>query len=130
MGSRGDTPLVDGAFAHASPAHWLLITASLPGEAEASEVCEASWHGPGFYGNYTASGTIYTGEAGTAAHPWLPFGTVVGVTNLNDGIYTELVITDRGPYAYSRCLDVSAGSSWIVDYSVAPVSVEVLYYPY
>ena len=93
----------------------------------AAEVCEASWYGPGFYGNLTASGEIYTGEAGTAASPYLPFGTVVGVRNLLDGSYTELVITDRGPYAYGRCLDVSAGSSWIVDYAVAPVRVTVLY---
>src|SRR3954468_20045218 len=35
----------------------------------------ASWYGPGFYGKRTASGTVYTGTALTAAHPSLPFCT-------------------------------------------------------
>ena len=45
----------------------------------------ASWYGPGFYGRRTASGAVYTGTALTAAHPSLPFGTLVRVTNLANG---------------------------------------------
>jgi rare lipoprotein A len=89
-----------------------------------SEVCEASWYGPGLVGNLTASGSVYTGEAGTAAHPWLPLGTVVQVDSWYGTAY--LTITDRGPYAYGRCLDVSWGSSWIVGYGVAPVTLTVV----
>jgi rare lipoprotein A len=104
-----------------------------PGMAQAVEgeafSCEASWYGPGFYGNLTASGDVYTGEAGTAAHPSLPFGTLLYVENLKDGANGYVEITDRGPYAYGRCLDVSAGSSYLVDESVAPVYVEIVYQP-
>jgi rare lipoprotein A len=90
-----------------------------------SEYCEASYYGPGFVGQYTASGDIYTGEAGTAAHPYLPFGTVLYVESYYGATY--LTVTDRGPYAYDRCLDVSWGSNWIVGYGVSPVYIEVVY---
>src|SRR4051794_31827551 len=57
----------------------------------------ASWYGPGFYGRRTASGTVYTGTALRAAHPSLPFGTLVRVTNLATGRTVVVVIDDRGP---------------------------------
>ena len=88
-----------------------------------TERCQGSWYGPGFYGQQTASGEIYTGEAGTAAHPWLPFGTIVHVVNLATGAEGDLRITDRGPYAAGRCIDVSAGSRYLVSGSVANVVV-------
>merc|ERR1711965_645206 len=46
---------------------------------------EASWYGPGFYGNRTASGEVYCPGTMTAAHRTLPFGTKVRVTNLWNG---------------------------------------------
>jgi uncharacterized protein YabE (DUF348 family) len=42
----------------------------------------------------------------TAAHPWLPFGTVVTVTNLADGRSIQVVINDRGPFG-GRIIDLS-----------------------
>ena len=36
---------------------------------------EASWYGPGFYGNLTANGEVYKRGTMTAAHRTLPFGT-------------------------------------------------------
>ena len=39
----------------------------------------ASWYGPGFNGNLTASGTRYNQYAATAAHKSLPFGTQLSV---------------------------------------------------
>lgn len=89
-----------------------------------SESCEGSFYGEGFIGNTTASGEIYTGAAGTAAHPSLPFGTVVHVQSPYGS--ANLTITDRGPFVAGRCLDVSAGSSWIVGGGVAPVTITVL----
>lgn len=89
-----------------------------------SESCEASFYGPGFIGNTTASGSIYTGAAGTAAHPSLPFGTVVHVQSPYGS--ANLTITDRGPYIGGRCLDVSQGSSWLVGGGVAPVTITVV----
>jgi hypothetical protein len=58
-----------------------------------SQVGEATW--------YYADGTGYT-----AAHPWLPFGTVVGVTDLSTGKSVQVVINDRGPFG-GRIIDLS-----------------------
>lgn len=99
-----------------------------PRPAEAAEICEASWYGPGLYGNLTASGTLFYGQAGYAAHKYLPFGTEVLVTNLYTGQSAVLTINDRGPYIAGRCIDLSAGSAWLIGYGLAPVSVEVLVY--
>jgi rare lipoprotein A len=41
---------------------------------------EASWYGPGFFGNRTANGEVYQRGMMTAAHRTLPFGTRVRVT--------------------------------------------------
>jgi uncharacterized protein YabE (DUF348 family) len=58
-----------------------------------SQVGEASW--------YYAPGTGLT-----AAHPWLPFGTVVTVTNVWTGKQVRVVIDDRGPFG-GRIIDLS-----------------------
>ena len=89
----------------------------------------ASWYGPGFHGNYSASGEIFDQNALTAAHPSLPFGTQVRVTNLDTGLSVIVRINDRGPYAYGRIIDLSAGAAQVIGLissGVAPVNVEVL----
>jgi rare lipoprotein A len=60
---------------------------------------KASWYGPGFQGNKTANGEIFDTNALTAAHPTLPFGTMVTVTNKKNGKSVRVRINDRGPYA-------------------------------
>jgi rare lipoprotein A len=67
----------------------------------------ASWYGEPFHGRRTASGEVYDMEEMTAAHRWLPFGTVVRVENRDNGREAELRITDRGPFVKDRILDVS-----------------------
>ncbi|MGH9464602.1 MAG: septal ring lytic transglycosylase RlpA family protein, partial [Thermoanaerobaculia bacterium] len=47
----------------------------------------------------------------TAAHPALPFGTVVRVTNRDNGRRVEVRINDRGPFARHRILDLSYGAA-------------------
>src|SRR3954471_23255116 len=71
----------------------------------------ASWYGPGFYGRRTASGVVYTGTALTAAHPSLPFGTLVRVTNLANGRTVVVVIDDRGPFVRGRVIDLSMAAA-------------------
>jgi len=71
----------------------------------------ASWYGPGFHGNPTASGEIYNENALTAAHPTLPLGTPVEVTNLANGKSVWVRITDRGPYVRGRAIDLSRGAA-------------------
>jgi rare lipoprotein A len=70
----------------------------------------ASWYGgddDGFAGNQTASGEVYDPQALTCAHRTLPFGTLVEVENLSNHKRTVLRVTDRGPYARGRILDMS-----------------------
>lgn len=76
-----------------------------------SETGLASWYGPGFHGRPTASGERYDMEAMTAAHPWLPFGTVVRVENRESRNAAVVRINDRGPFKRGRILDVSRAAA-------------------
>ncbi|SLM48486.1 conserved protein of unknown function [Nitrospira japonica] len=67
----------------------------------------ASWYGEPFHGRQAADGTIYDMEGLTAAHRTMPLGSVVRVTNLTNGKYVYVRITDRGPYVNGRILDLS-----------------------
>ena len=89
----------------------------------------ASWYGPGFDGNRSASGEIYNQNALTAAHRSLPFGTKVQVTNLNNGRSVVVRINDRGPYVRGRVIDLSAAAARILGVmqtGIAPVQLNVL----
>jgi rare lipoprotein A len=77
----------------------------------ATNVGGASWYGPGFDGRLSASGEVFNQYALTAAHPSLPFGTRVLVTNLSNGLQVTVTINDRGPYAGDRIIDLSAGAA-------------------
>jgi len=59
----------------------------------------------------TASGTIYDQAGLTAAHPSLPFGSKIMVTNLANGKSVEVEITDRGPAAGNRIIDLSQAAA-------------------
>ncbi len=71
----------------------------------------ASWYGPGFDGSYTASGEVFNQYDMTAAHPSLPFGTLMQVTNLDNGASVTVRINDRGPFSGGRIIDLSAGAA-------------------
>jgi len=89
----------------------------------------ASWYGPGFNGNMSASGEIFNENALTAAHPTLPFGTQVRVTNMDNGQSVLVRINDRGPYTGDRLIDLSAGAAEVIGLTlsgVAPVKLDVL----
>lgn len=89
----------------------------------------ASWYGPGFHGNRSASGEVFNQNALTAAHRNLPFGTQVRVTNLSNGQSVVVRINDRGPYSGGRVIDLSAAAAravGLIQAGVAPVSIDVL----
>jgi peptidoglycan lytic transglycosylase len=69
----------------------------------------ASWYGgdDGFEGKPTASGEIYDSSRLTAAHRDLPLGTIVDVTNVDNGDTVRLRINDRGPFLKGRIIDLS-----------------------
>ena len=90
---------------------------------------EASWYGPGFYGNRTASGEIYRPGTMTAAHRTLPFGTKVRVTNLWNGRSAVIRINDRGPFIDHRVIDLGHGAAselGLTASGIAQVKLEVL----
>lgn len=89
----------------------------------------ASWYGPGFDGNYSASGEVFNQNALTAAHRDLPFGTQVRVTNKDNGMSVVVRINDRGPFSGDRIIDLSRGAAaaiGLIHSGVAPVNLEVL----
>lgn len=67
----------------------------------------ASWYGRQHHGKQTASGEAYDMNALTAAHRTLPLGTRVRVTNLDNGRSVDVRISDRGPFAGRRVIDLS-----------------------
>jgi PAS domain-containing protein len=97
------------------------------GYAPTGEVLEggASWYGPGFVGNPTASGAPYDPERLTCAHKTLPLGTVVRVSRA--GLAVSCLVNDRGPYVDGRIIDMSRAGARALGYSgVTHVVVEVL----
>jgi rare lipoprotein A len=71
----------------------------------------ASWYGPRFNGRRTASGERFDMNEFTAAHRTLPFGTLVRVHSLVNGRDVDVRITDRGPYAGNRIIDLSRAAA-------------------
>ena len=62
-------------------------------------------------GHMTASGEAFDKRAMTAAHPTLPFRTMVEVTNLGNGRTARVRINDRGPFKPGRVIDVSEAAA-------------------
>lgn len=89
----------------------------------------ASWYGPGFHGRQTANGETFDMNAFTAAHPDLPFGTKVRVTNEVTDASVVVRINDRGPYAGDRIIDLSKEAAehiGLLATGVGNVKIEVL----
>jgi rare lipoprotein A len=89
----------------------------------------ASWYGVQYHGRRAADGSRYNMYELTAAHPTLPFGTRVRVTNLANDRRVDVVITDRGPFVEGRIVDLSyaaAQAIGMVGAGVTRVRLEVL----
>lgn len=80
-----------------------------------SEETYASYYGEAFNGRPTANGEIFDMNAYTAAHKTLPFGTLVEVTNLENGRKVIVRINDRGPFIGNREIDVSKAAAIALD---------------
>jgi rare lipoprotein A (peptidoglycan hydrolase) len=83
------------------------------------EECEegvASFYADQFHGKRTSSGEVYDMHAFTCAHRWLPFGTLVRVTNLRNGRQCVVRVTDRGPWKHERLIDLSKGAAVMLDF--------------
>ncbi len=82
-----------------------------PPEQLLEQTGKASWYGRRHHGRLTASGETYNMNALTAAHPTLPLGTRVLVTNLSNGRSVRVRINDRGPIIRGRIIDLSYGAA-------------------
>ena len=80
-----------------------------------SDETYASYYGEAFNGRPTANGEIFDMNAYTAAHKTLPFGTLVEVTNLENGKKVIVRINDRGPFVGNREIDVSKAAAIALD---------------
>ncbi len=80
------------------------------------EVGTASWYGEYFQGKETASGEPFDMQALTAAHPTLPLGSFVRVTNLRNGRAVVVRINDRGPVVEGRIIDVSYNTARVLGF--------------
>jgi rare lipoprotein A len=95
-------------------------------------VGNASWYGDDFDGKKTANGEEFDSEALTAAHPTLPFGSIVRVVNPRNHKFEVVRINDRGPYQEGREIDVSyrvARKIGLTSSGVSKVRLELMQLP-
>lgn len=98
----GCAQAVDSATADATPAPTMVER-----PAGSTQVGTASYYSHRFNGRRTASGQRFDPASDTIAHRTLPFGTLVRVTNLQNGLSTTGTVQDRGPWTRGRIADVS-----------------------
>ncbi len=93
------------------------------------QVGTASWYGRHFHGKTTASGEPFNMYQFTAAHRHLPLGTMVKVTNLQNGESVIVRVNDRGPMPKSRIIDLSYGAARMIGLSgpgLEPVRLDIV----
>ncbi|MDR0375812.1 MAG: septal ring lytic transglycosylase RlpA family protein [Treponema sp.] len=87
----------------------------------------ASWYGTEFDGQTTASGEIFNSNDYTAAHPNLPFGALLTITNKNNNKKVTVRVNDRGPFISNRNIDLSKAAAEQLDMiasGAVPVSID------
>jgi rare lipoprotein A len=103
-----------------------------PSVAPKGEIGMASWYGMERQGMHTSSGELFDKNKLTAAHPKLPFGTRVRVTNLRNHESTLVKINDRGPGVGNRVIDVSSEAAkklGFLEAGLARVEIDVISFP-
>jgi rare lipoprotein A len=121
------------AFIQQKASPYSVATAALflaPTSFACAEVCLASQYGvgDGYHGRRTASGerfNTYAADPYTVAHRRLPFGSMMTITNLQNGRSIVAKVNDRGPFARRRCVDLGrAGANAIGMGSTVRVRIE------
>jgi rare lipoprotein A len=70
-----------------------------------------------YSGGRTASGERASPRQLTAAHRFLPFGTMVRVTSRASGRSVVVRINDRGPYVRGRVIDLTPAAASVLGFS-------------
>jgi rare lipoprotein A len=86
------------------------------GKNQPYQIGTASWYGEYFVGKPTASGEDFDMYDMTAAHPTLPLGSYVRVTNLRNGRAVIVKVNDRGPVVPGRIIDLSYGAARVLQF--------------
>jgi len=81
-------------------------------------------------GTRTASGVSLKNDSDMVAHKYLPFGTLVKITNLKNNKTTTATVVDRGPFVKGRIVDLTLGVANKLGFSmkqgITTVRVEVV----
>ena len=93
----------------------VFSTAQTAGSGGFRQEGVASWYGKEFEGRPTASGEIFNPNHYTAAHPSLPFGTVLTITNKQNMRQVSVRVNDRGPFVAARIIDLSRAAAESLD---------------
>ncbi len=89
------------------------------------QIGKATWYGRSFQGKRTATGERFNMNALTCAHPTLPLGSWLRVTNLSNAKSTFVRVNDRGPYTAHSIVDLSfAAAQRLAMFGHAQVRVE------
>jgi rare lipoprotein A len=106
----------EASSATASPVQTKPEVSSKSGKTPPYQIGTASWYGEYFVGKPTASGEDYDMYDMTAAHPTLPLGSYVRVTNLRNGRAVVVKVNDRGPVVPGRIIDLSYGAAQVLQF--------------
>lgn len=96
-----------------------LMQCSAFAQAKYWQTGTATYYADYFQGRRTTSGEIYNKALYTAAHPSLPFQTLVKITNLNNNLYVIVKINDRCPWHRNRIIDLSKAAAKKLDMILA-----------
>ncbi len=89
---------------------------------------KATYYASKFHGRRTANGEVFSNKKLTAAHLKLPFGTIVNITNVDNGRTVEVRVNDRGPHSKFYIIDLSqAAAKKIGMFGKGVANVEITY---
>ena len=117
------------AVSSTGPANYvqpLRPSSSVPALHKSSRIVTASRYSADLAGNCTSNGERYNPNRLTATSRSLPMGSIVKVTNVNNGLSVDARINDRGPYVLGRSLDLSTRAArdiGLADQGVAKVKI-------
>lgn len=114
-GAAGGPNSSEAGNTRATSAAWFVVQPNKKHRTRPFQIGMASWYGKYFHGKPTASGELYDMNDLTAAHPSLPLGTFVKVTNLRNGRSVVVRVNDRGPVVDGRIIDLSYNAARAIE---------------
>ena len=107
----------------------VIVNLINPSSDEKPNTGTASFYAKKFEGRRTSSGQRYRSLSHTAAHRTYPFGTLLEITNHDNGLKTIVRVNDRGPHTKSRLIDLSYSAAkdlGLINSGTADVTLKVI----